>query len=548
MTRREPLFRLWAALLVLAGAFLLLYQPWNLGLRELFWDEGSYAVQAQEMGMAPPLASAHGVALPGAFPLYPLLTSILRQWFPLSMEMALRVLSVAAAAGIAVIVGFAAGSARNARAGVVAAAMYLSMNLIMEKALDGYPDFCAAFFLLAAQLAYFYFGMRHSAWSWAWISSALFLSAAFYTGGFWYIVYFVFPLIFLRRPLAVGTRWLKPGFAIGCALLGGTILLWLLPYLTEAETRAINPLFADSISLGDYLLGVLEYPWNLALRLLPWTLLAWIPFCVALFRVDDTPLYSRYLRTIFISTFFLLWFRPGMEPRDFALLAAPLSIMVGLNYEMAVRRYAIAINRLLLGCEYALYAMAAGLLGFLFAPEWILQSTFSLTRPLTFRHELPALFYTLAALAALLLFAIFFHFRRERSRPVWLLLLMTGVATGLFYWNAMTPYRAQSQVKRQLGRELRAALAADLARLDRPELIVYKYNIQDLYGECFYSGVTVRKIAALAALPPEDSVVYVLSTTFPQHPERIWSNLLAPDKTYRNHQIGLWKGVPRDNE
>ena len=38
----------WAGILILIAAFLALYEPWGLGIRELFREEGLYAVQAAE--------------------------------------------------------------------------------------------------------------------------------------------------------------------------------------------------------------------------------------------------------------------------------------------------------------------------------------------------------------------------------------------------------------------------------------------------------------------------------------------------------------------
>ncbi len=543
---REKPMSCWAGLLLLLLAFAVLYQPWRLGERELFWNEGDYAVQAQEMDRSLPLAVAHGVALPNAFPFYPLLVSHLRAHCPISMELALRLVSVAAAAATALLVGGVAGRIRGATAGLAAAAMFLSTNLVVEKALDGYPTFLANFFLLAAQLVYFSFGMGRAAWNRAWLFAAVLLAGAFYAGGFWYLVYFIFPLIFLRRPLSVGRRWIRPGFALGCVILIGVILFWRLPYWISGNTLPMT-LLAGRESWSDYLGQLLEFPWNFALRLLPWTFLAWAPFCVALFPVDTVPLYSQYLRTIVISTFFLLWFRPGTDPRDFALLIGPLSIMVGLNYEMTVRRYATQLARCLRCCEYFLYVAAAALILFLVLPEWLLESMFHLDRPVEFRYQPRFLIIAGAIVLALLIFAAWFRSRKRKLRPVWAVLLLTGCAAGLFFWTVMVPYRTQSTAKRELGAELRSALVHAGVNPDRQDLKVYKLDILDLYGECYYLGVPVHKIFSLDELPKDQKRVYLFSTEFPQYPERAWSNLLPPGKTYRSHRICLWEGVLLDD-
>ena len=40
----------------------------------------------------------------------------------------------------------------------------------------------------------------------------------------------------------------------------------------------------------------------------------------------------------------------------------------------------------------------------------------------------------------------------------------------------------------------------------------------------------------------------MISTEFPQYPDRSWSNLLPPDYSYRNHRLSLWKGVKRERK
>ena len=98
----------------------------------------------------------------------------------------------------------------------------------------------------------------------------------------------------------------------------------------------------------------------------------------------------------------------------------------------------------------------------------------------------------------------------RNSWPVWLILLLISVAGGLFYWNVMQPYRAQENDKRLFGETVAAALARE------PAGKLYKSNILDL-----------------------------ISTEFPQYPDRSWVNLLAPDYSYRGHRLFLWKGTLR---
>ena len=95
-------------------------------------------------------------------------------------------------------------------------------------------------------------------------------------------------------------------------------------------------------------------------------------------------------------------------------------------------------------------------------------------------------------------------------------------------------------------------MAQTLARVldqDRPNAAapatVCKFNIADLYGECSLLNARIRKIASLEELPDNEETVYLLSTEFPQLPERNWTNLLPQDQTYRERRICFWKGVLR---
>lgn len=84
----------------------------------------------------------------------------------------------------------------------------------------------------------------------------------------------------------------------------------------------------------------------------------------------------------------------------------------------------------------------------------------------------------------------------------------------------MHPYRVQEEVKREFGTTIRRALDG------QPGGTLYKSNILDLYGELFYSGAKVVKLQSLEELPEDQETVYLISTEFPQYPDRSWSNLL----------------------
>ena len=82
-----------AAALVLVVAFLIIYSPWQLSDRELYWQEGFFAAQAMEMDYFMPMTFAHGMVIQDSFPLFPWNAAVVHNEFGLSMEMALRFIS-----------------------------------------------------------------------------------------------------------------------------------------------------------------------------------------------------------------------------------------------------------------------------------------------------------------------------------------------------------------------------------------------------------------------------------------------------------------------
>ena len=529
----------WAGILILIAAFLALYEPWGLGIRELFREEGLYAVQAAEYDLHSAVVTAHGVTSQTAFPLFPALVSLLFRLTGVPMEYALRLVSVIILGATAVLVYFAAASERSWRSGCVAAAMFLSSWLSVEKGTDGYPATTSAFLLLAAQLVFFQFGIRRNSWNQGWIFNLALLSLGFLAGGFPVLLFFVFPMFFFRRPLSVKSKFSKPGFAVGITLLAATVGFWLFSgwELSNRGAMLQEFLWQDN-SFQDYLANVLMFPIELPLRLMPWTLIAWIPFCVALQALDETPIFSRYLRTLCFATLGLLWLLPENDPREIFFLLGPWSILVGIHYELAMRRYGFKIRRLLVIGEIFAFFCAALLLTVCFVPEAWLTPFISLGRSLAFREPQSYLLSAAAAAAVTAVLAMAIRHGRN-SWPVWLILLLISVAGGLFYWNVMQPYRAQENDKRIFGETVAAALARE------PAGKLYKSNILDLYGELYYSGTEVRRILELDELPTTEEVVYLISTEFPQYPDRSWVNLLAPDYSYRGHRLFLWKGTLR---
>ena len=536
--------RIWsrtACVCALAAAFLIIYLPWLSAGRELFRQECVFAVEAMEFNPRSLLVTVHGVPEYNAVPVFPAATLCLHRLTGAPVELVMRGISMLMLAAGGVLVYFAAASQRTPKAGFVAAAFYLTPLIAMEKAIEGNPATTGAFFLLFAQLVFFYYGIRKSNWNKAWIYSSALAALSFLSCGFSVLLYFIAPMFFFRRPLSVKSKFRSPGFIVAVLLLAGVVAAWSLPCLLRAD-GSLYDLWIDSVLFykKKYFLDIIEFPLLLPLRLLPWSLIAWLPFCVALQELDKTPIFSRYLRTLTFVILAIVWLFNDRESRDIFFLLGPLAIQTGITYELGTRRYGERVRKILFAGELLAAGLAVAFVTVQLAPEKWLTLFISLTNSLAFRNAL--YFPVVVAVCCFLLMIVFLIFRLCRKQePLWIMLLLISVSCGIFYGGVMAPYRAQKTEKRRIGADLKKVLTAAECRK------VYKIGINDLYGELFYAGVHAVKIRSIDEVPSEESVVFLIGTEFPGTADRSWTNLLPQEYTYNKHPLSLWKGTLRTN-
>lgn len=112
----------------------------------------------------------------------------------------------------------------------------------------------------------------------------------------------------------------------------------------------------------------------------------------------------------------LLWLLPQGEPREIFYLLGRLSILVGINYELGIRRYGIKVRKLLVFCEYFTVGLALAVGGICFAPERWLSWFISLNNTLDFRLAPEFRLTALVAVAVLLSLTVFLHYSAKPSR------------------------------------------------------------------------------------------------------------------------------------
>lgn len=506
--------------LFLSALFLLVFQPWQIGFKELYWQEGMTAAAALELDLPSLAMRAHGELLGSAYPLYTAVTRLLYE-LGLPMEFALRLLSVLPCFGVSLWVFLLGRSVAGTGCGAVAASAWITSNIVMEKTLDGYPEMAMIFFVTGGQFIWFTLWQRYNRPNLAWIAAAGFAVLAFLSFGFLALLYFAFPFIFMRRPLSVPQKLRKPGAAVGAALIALVVAAYLASYLAATPGVREKLVFFDA-DFGGYHTHLWTFPFDAVWRLLPWSLAAWPVFCAAYRPLDPAPVFSRFMRTLVISTFFLLWFSPFTEVRDIALLMPSLSVLIGINYALLVRRHGNFYRRLIRFLPYAGVVAGVGTAAFFLTGDEVIEPVLGylgIGRSMLMFRTAPGCMVSGVGCGALMAGIGVFLLWRSNRVPLWMEVSLAMLTVMLFFWAVARPFSAQKQSKRDLADVLRSALdGRNVPRL-------YKLNIAGLYGECFYLELPVVSISELSAISPDEQEVYLLSTGFPQLPERAWVKL-----------------------
>lgn len=532
------------SILFIIFAFLTIYFPLQLGDWELRWDEDQYAVIAAEMDIYHPNTIAHGEQIAFTGPMFPWLAAVLHKT-GLSLEFCIRFISVISLGGLVILAWEAGRRANDLQTAIVSAAMMCSSVIVIEKATDGFPDFTGLLFLFSAWLAWFTFGVARGKWNLAWIISFFFASMAFYTIGWHAVLIFIFPLIFMRRPMTVWSKLNKPGFFIGVAILIFFMLIWILPRWIGEANHPFKAISIDMEISGDYIQQLLTFPFALFFRFLPWSLLAWPAFCVAYFPLDKNPIFSRFLRTIVISLFFFLWFSPFTESRDMIVLAPPLAILCGINYWLLVRRHGLQLHAMLRYFLYAAVALSSGIIIFYIMPASILEKIPFLEGKIAFRKNNEFMGLIQAAFA-LIIALIAIQYPKNKLR-VYATILMICISGALCFWALHIPYRKRHTAKRDIGAAFASALKKDLNLTDKqplPDGLVIFKEPPGFYAPSIYMGVRVQKIYNLTELPDDIDPLYMIFTKFPVSTKRSWE-YIDPEKTHiwRREKIFILKGT-----
>jgi hypothetical protein len=530
------------SIIALIIIFLILYSPWHWGLKELFGSEGKYAALALDMNLLTPSTIAQGKTLSFYFPMYPWIVAIAYK-LGFSIEIGLRGVSVLALSIIGIVVFETGRRISGIQAGIIAAAVMVANIYVLDKANDGNPFTLGVLFLLLAWLTWYLFGALRGDWDTSWIVSMLFCGLAFYTIGWIALVYFFVPLIFMRRPLTVWNKLPLNGFYIGICILAAFVLLWFIPRMTDIINNPFDSFNVFQKLAANNFQNFLLYPLAICGGLMPWTIIAWPSFCVAYFPLDKNPIFSRFLRTLFLSLFVVLWINPFTEARDAIILIPPIAILTGTNYWLVVRRNGYALHKLLHLITIVLFII----ISVSFILFWV---------PLSWWHSFPLLkwvhtsflsngisFFSDMFLWGVIqcglgiLISLYLLVMYKRKLAIWSHALGICLVFMLGFWSITYPYKTLSDD----GKKTASVFIHSLGKNYSKNLILYTSSqISDIYVLGCYLGCNIKNLQSLTELPTNKKTVYLISLSAPIYPERQWEKVSEVD--YKSKYLSLWKG------
>ena len=517
----------------------ILFAPAFLNMQELFSDEGLYLAAAREMDHSLPLMKIQGDVGYGGYPFYPYLIRLLMN-AGVPMIVALRLIPCVCLYLIAGIIFLIAWRAKDLTAGIVSVAALTINFLTIEKFSDGNPVLLGTLGVFSSWIVWYTMGIWRNQWKLTWILTFFIAGLTFYTIGFKGLWLIIFPMLFHRRPLMVWTKPRGKAFLAGVAILIFYFLLWGIPRWTAAEAPAWERTVVFIPGIGKYFSHILTFPFDAAIRFMPWTLFVWAPFCPAILPLDESPLLSRYLRTVFLGSFVVLWLSPETQSRDIFFMLPPLALLVGLNYWIVVRRYGWKLLRLFEILSIILCISCAAALCYLIIPgeyqlEWI-------TAHLQSMESSPFRNLGIFCSAAGCVLAAAAFFMSLSGARVWLTVPVLSGALILPYRGVIIPYQNLNKQKEFVGTTFRKAIPEK----PLPEVVYRMYDIPPLYSEMHYFDIKLKTIGSAAELPAEKAVVYVFSAVVPSAPDRIWKRLYYT--SHKNRHIELWRGKLKTEE
>ncbi|MBO4512609.1 MAG: hypothetical protein J5746_07560 [Victivallales bacterium] len=521
----------WKSIALLVTLSLLVFMA-NISLPQLRRsDEALNAAYALEMagdGFAE--TALYGVSVPG-YPLYPWLVKICSLG-GIPTTFALRLPAFIALAIIAIASGIFALKLQSSFAGIIASCIVMLSVVSFKIGILANVDIVASCLISCAWYLLYIYGWSKRQWGIAWTIALALVFICTFGWGLKAVLIFYLPMFFLWNRLD-GFETLQSSQHIVSALVALALMVARYfvfpntPLLPWKALAFVNPpeTFADYIW---HLVGMLP---KTAFYLLPWTLLSWAPFCLALRQFELHRTACHYLRVIVSSTFVLFLVLPGGSPLHLLPVLGPFAVLMGVHSEIVLRRY-----RDFFACLLRLVAwlcLIVAVSGVLF---WLAVVCNALCLDfVSFKASCFALGCSTVALLDVC-FAILFNGGRLsfRTCTLWLILCCSLLYTSLwrlphaaFQCSArkcaeMLSSKQGAEVEPASALTLREAMeedGSDTLYLAMPQLL----DVGTILVENFYLRMKIRYVKDMQTdLPPDCKVAYVLSPFIPAVQQWEW--------------------------
>jgi 4-amino-4-deoxy-L-arabinose transferase-like glycosyltransferase len=526
-----------------AGFFLLaliaiaLYLPAVFLVELQGGEEAGYAAVAREMIRAGNWLQPRLQGNPAnIFPLYSWLIALF-SFGSAPTLLSIRLPALLSVWGMAVLAGMTARKSKGDLAGFMAAVVVLTCWASLRIGIRAQGETLHAFLLSLAWFSWYRFGPQEQRWHLAWGSALLFVFLDVLTVGIKGLILFYLPLLLIRNPPKIMRQLQSAPHVLMLAIFAVITLVWIQvvcpqPFLTWNAIAFSRPMLAKNGFFGH----LFAYPAKVFLYLLPWGLMAWAPFCLAMRQFEPTGSRCSFLRTLVFVPFvlFLLW--PSISPLQLFPALPPMAVLLGIHFEIVInwyRRFFLSVTRL----AYALIALGACLLTMF----WMLLFLGNLElRPNLLSHAATsALALALCLLGALFTWGSIQQFKRVRKTPLWqsMLLCVLGLRL-LMLAGIFIPFLTIGDRKLHglalAGKAPPGALASDSLSSRRSSSpfamkgedavkTVYLHGNYAYLVEVFYLDKEIVRLNAFpGGLPTDEPVVYLLSHRQPPLPSRHW--------------------------
>ncbi|MDD3694652.1 MAG: hypothetical protein PHG44_01640 [Lentisphaeria bacterium] len=540
----------WLILLCLLA--LLLYVPPML-LSELHGgEEAGFAAIAREMlsngNFLQPRLQGNAVKV---FPLYPWLVCLFSFGRPPSL-VSIRLPALLSVWGLALLCGITAHRSKGKLAGFIAASVVLCCVASLRIGCRAQTASLAAFFLTLAWFCWYRFGPQEQRWHLAWGTALACLFFGVMSAGAAVIPLFYLPLLITRNP----PRTLRQLQAAPHVITLAIFALLCLVYIKFICQQPFFPWDALSFSAPESRsLSLLRQPFSFSAKvfvyLLPWSLFAWAPFCLALRQFEPVGTMCSFFRALVFVPLLLFLFWPGAAAIWLLPALGPMAVLIGIHFEITVNWY----RRFFTWSARLLYIMSASLAaaGTAF---WLLVFLGNIElHSAILEKRLQDILALLLALACAILASLSIKLcRRVKKTPLWQALPLSSAALRISLLLSIGCLQSWSVGDRKLaGLSLAAGTGeqpAPYAGLSqtKPETTVYLHGDYAYLSECYYLRRDIVRLTNFpAGLPDKQEQIYLLSQRQPAVPSRQWE-ALSPNVNMSLRRQWQWRLPNKNNQ